>query len=715
MLHFQPSAGRCVLSFWRSGRRNTWRRGSIGHCLIPVLVATAFLASSEAQADVGVIEVEGGNDNDDNDDEVLAFEEDFDAELLLFEDIPIVVTAARRPQRLTQSSQAISVVSSDDVHYGGFRSLPDMLRFTPGVDVLQVDRNIVALGIRGMHDTFADRTKVLIDGRDVASPVFGGTDYFRLPIFPEDVARIEVVRGPGGAAWGANAFNGVINVITKEPEDVKGLMGSAHVNLFGDKATHARWADSVGRWHWRLALGHEERASSEDAIDGDDFSSRDFNEDWRVNGLLKYELSQATDLEFGSAYIHVDRGDIEFAGFPGPTDPRRDEELNVLHAHSRLEHEFAGGSSAYLQYSSKYEDIVRPSVWRYDVLENDFESQLNLELSDVNTLSVGGNVRWVHINADPRQPTDALPSDRADEAWVGLFAIDRWQVLDSLVLEGQLRGDYYSETDFDWSGRLSALHSLDESEQHVVRLSVAKAFRAPLYGIREITTQRVPLPAPPFPPGLFALNLLPARGLDNEQTYAAELGYSGAFPGGFLFSVDGYYQHYERLIGLVSSGAPLGAGVSSFQLDNLDGGDGFGVEAELKYRHDMFEVSTWYAHNNLDLEEPGQSMRAYFPARNKVGANIRFYFDFGLTLTTSYSFYDTSKKDPANITGRDARPHSRLDVSASQRFADDRAEIQVGVMDVFNDTEFSVSQLGSLTAHETPGRTYWLQLQLNFR
>ena len=649
------------------------------------------------------------------DEGVDQFEDDaLDDELLFFEDIPIVVTANRRAQRITMSSVAISVVTADDIYYGGHTSLPEMLQFTPGLDILLTDRNNVALGVRGLHHQFADRSLVLLDGRNATSVLFGGTDFFRLPIFPGDIDRVEVVRGPGGASWGANAFNGVINVISKKPKDVLGLYTYAQVNEFGDMFNHFRWADQEGKWSWRISGGAETRESSEDAIDDDNFASNDASRDWRANAQAVYEVSDRTELDIGAAFIHITRGDFEVGGFPAAGDPRRDESIDVVRLYGKADHEFENGWNGYLQWFTNIEDVERPSFWSYATYESDIESQVDLPVSESQRLSVGGNLRWIHVNAKQRNPTDFLLSETEDEGWAGLFVIDTWNLSEQLVLEGQVRGDWYSETALDWSGRLSVLYALDEGQNHAVRVSAAKAFRAPSHGIRESSSERVPVPSPPLPPGSFGVNVLESDDLENEETYYFEAGYTASLGKGVSVSATGYYQLYDDLIGFDVLPDPLGAGRVFAQLDNIDGGEAFGAELELGYRTDSFSITAWYSHNNFDTDESNQGIRAFEPAKNKAGATARLFLPHGVTGNLSYKYVGRTKNDPGTTLFGAVPESHRLDLSVSKTLVEDRLEVTLGVHDLLDETDQSVTAVGAFTSHKTPGRIVFGQLRFRF-
>ena len=164
--------------------------------------------------------------------------------------VPVVVSASRQEQKITETAVPITIVTAEDIHYSGLTTIEDILRFYTGIDVSRsISRNSsTSVGVRGFQGLIADRTQTLIDGRIADNPFFGGTEFRFLPIFVEDIERIEIIRGPGGAAWGANAFTGVINIITKDPEDTLGLFGSTTWNSFGDSYTHMRYGDKKDDW-----------------------------------------------------------------------------------------------------------------------------------------------------------------------------------------------------------------------------------------------------------------------------------------------------------------------------------------------------------------------------------------------------------------------------------------------------------------------------------
>jgi len=144
-----------------------------------------------------------------------------------------VVSVSKKEEQLSRTASAVFVITQEDVARSGARNIPDLLRMVPGLSVAQIDSSNWAVSARGLTGRFANKLLVLVDGRTVYVPTFGGVlwDVLDLPL--EDIDRIEVIRGPGGSIWGANAVNGVINIITKKAAKTRGGMvvaGGGNIN-----------------------------------------------------------------------------------------------------------------------------------------------------------------------------------------------------------------------------------------------------------------------------------------------------------------------------------------------------------------------------------------------------------------------------------------------------------------------------------------------------
>jgi iron complex outermembrane receptor protein len=187
-----------------------------------------------------------------------------------------VSVVARRPQRQWDTPAATAVVSGEEILRSGVTSFPEALRLTPGVQVARANSNRWAIGVRGFTSTLSRSLLVLIDGRSVYTPLFAGVYWEQQHVLLADVDRIEVVRGPGGTLWGANAVNGVVNLVTRSAHDTRGL----HVEAGGGNVERAfggiRHGGRLGADADYRVYGKYFRRSNERHVDGADF------DDWSL-------------------------------------------------------------------------------------------------------------------------------------------------------------------------------------------------------------------------------------------------------------------------------------------------------------------------------------------------------------------------------------------------------------------------------------------------
>lgn len=341
----------------------------------------------------------------------------------------------------------------------------------------------------------------------------------------------------------------------------------------------------------------------------------------------------------------------------------------------------------------------------WNTSENDLEVLYNLAPLGDHQLSMGGNVRAMHIGSEMTDPQEIVLNDQPYEEYLaGAFLVDRWNLNERLTLEGQVRGDWYSETQADWSSRISTLYALDEAQNHDLRLSWAKSFRAPLASLRKTSTQRVPLFGP-----IYAFNLIESGDLDNEQTWAWEAGYTGRLAEGLSLRVDTYYQRFEDMISARDLSTPP---QSIYQMANMGGAVSYGVELEIAKVTKLGKFSTWYAFNEFQKDDPDGNWRSYAPAKNKVGLTGRLFLPNDWTLNTNYRY--TSKTTVLSGVPTDIDPTHRLDLTVAKEFGKGAGELMIGIADLLNDTSNANYMTGALTAHTTPGRTVFGRLQWNF-
>jgi outer membrane receptor protein involved in Fe transport len=293
-----------------------------------------------------------------------------------------------------------------------------------------------------------------------------------------------------------------------------------------------------------------------------------------------------------------------------------------------------------------------------------------------------------------------------DEYNVGLFAIDRWEMSDRWTLESQIRGDYYSSTRTDWSGRLTALYALDEAKKHILRFAAVKAFSAPLVELRESSTNLIPMGG-----GLYLLNVTAPKNLENEESFCFETGYTAKLSKELSLRVDTYYQQFSKLIGYRKT-INIFNQVSA-TADNIDGADAWGGDIELAIDGNWGKISSWYSYNEFVPDQSDQDFVAFLPAKHKMGMRYQRRFLPGWTFNANYSYYDVTRGNPA--TGNnDVDASNRMDLIISKTFDKEHGEIMTGVRDVFDKIHDPIRQGMEYTSHEVPGRCFFISLLLNY-
>ena len=157
-----------------------------------------------------------------------------------------VTSVSKRTQKVADAAAAIFVITQEDLRRSGATSIPEALRLVPGLEVARIDENKWAIGSRGFNGRFDNKLLVLIDGRSVYTPLFSGVYWNVQDVMLEDIDRIEVIRGPGATLWGANAVNGVINIITKKAKATQGGVVTAGGGNEERGSVAGRYGDKIG-------------------------------------------------------------------------------------------------------------------------------------------------------------------------------------------------------------------------------------------------------------------------------------------------------------------------------------------------------------------------------------------------------------------------------------------------------------------------------------
>ncbi len=627
-----------------------------------------------------------------------------------------IVTASRSEQALSELSVPVSVLTAEEIRNSGLTTIPELLALIPGVDVRRLDRTRYIVGVRGMLGTYSDRTLVLINGRDALNPAWGAPDWQTLPVMIEDIERIEVLRGPGGAVWGANAFTGVINIITKKPEDTTGGLASSTITEFGDSYTQLRYGEKKEALSWRVSTGYEDIKTSDHAGAGktvsaipalnplmgfSTYKARDFARVFRTDSEFAYQQNEDTRWNFGLGHTSLERGDRELSG----QLPNKNSLASMTRLFGRIDHSFDPDTAGYLQWFGNYSVVHPPeTIGRYAFYENDLEGQLQFPAGQEHQLTVGGNLRWTHISNERNNSGLGVyfAEGGYDEYWAGIYLVDRYKMSERFTLETQGRLDRYNKSGTDWSMRMAGLYALDDKKNHVVRAGVARSFRTPGVMLRELRMTALG--------GLFNVIQNPSE-LHNETTYALEAGYVGKLSNRVMVRIDSYYQRMEHLLG--SSTQTVGP-VSYSNFANLRGANAYGGEFELSYKKNRNNISAWYAYNELVTDKNDDAIRAYFPARHKVGVRYGYRLENDWLFQANYIYNDKIHINASSSPSDDVPVSHRLDLTFSRKLFDKKTDILFGVADVLNETNGPVYDVSYFTSYETPGRMFFLNILHRF-
>ena len=419
----------------------------------------------------------------------------------------------------------------------------------------------------------------------------------------------------------------------------------------------------------------------------DSYTARDWGRLWKFNTQAQYRHNEQTQWSFGIAHSSSQQGDFELLG----NYPRRDILTEYTRLFARIDHQFDEDTSGYLRWFGDYWDMHRQVVTEHvTYMENDIEGQITFKPMDNHVLSVGGNVRFNRIRTSNDSTNEDVVGD-TDEYWEGFFLMDRWTITERLTLEGQARLDHFSETTTDYSARVAALYALDKQKNHILRTGFARSFRAPNLMLRYLYAARV--------------GMVPPDKITNEGSYSLEAGYIGNLSKSLQANVDVYYQRYERLIGS-SRTMPTASFI------NLDGATAYGAECSLCWQHKTGKITGWYSYNELETDKYSQGFRAYGPSKHKVGLRSLWHLNKDWVFNTDFSSQSEIEGTGSMVDG--LHNVNRLDLSLSHVFAKEKGEIMVGVTDVFNNTSDPVFDEGYFTAHETPGRTFFMRMQFKF-
>jgi len=385
----------------------------------------------------------------------------------------VVTSVAKHPEMLADSPAAVYVITHDDIMRSGARSLPEMLRLAPNLGVMRLSPSNYIVTSRGLSgnqsaQNFPNKLLVLIDGRSVYSPLYSGISWDTLYVLPENIDRIEVISGPAGALWGANAVNGVINIITRAAYETQGGLVEFGVGNEGRSAS-LQYGGRLGDDAWYRVYAHDFRQQSFDSSNGRDAR----------NGWTAPQAGFRVDWHAGGADSFTAQGDI----FDGRTDQGdapdyRTAGVNVL---TRWRHAFDDGSRFQLQayydhgrsWNALSSGAVRLTTW-------DIEAQHDFQIGEVHHITWGAGDRTYHYRLSPDIRSDgSLLWDPAvnTQSLANVFAQDQLALGTRAALTLGVKAEHDPYSGLSWMP--SARFSWKAKDDMLLWLAASRAVRTP--------------------------------------------------------------------------------------------------------------------------------------------------------------------------------------------------------------------------------------------
>ena len=455
-----------------------------------------------------------------------------------------VTSASRKEERASEVAAAIYVITQDEIRRSGMTTLPDLLRLAPGVHVAQINANKWAVSVRGFNGLYSNKLLVLIDGRSIYNHVFSGVFWDTEDLVIENIDRIEVIRGPGAAVWGANAVNGVINILTKSAAETPGALVRVGGGTFETAQVMARYGGSLGKIDYRVFSqwsGYGESRLNSDADAGDQWrrAMAGFRADWE-SGPRAFTLQGKLNRASGNGLW------IDF-GAPAATLSRTLDIPSVMNGGSLLGRWVltrANGASLQVQSTLDLGHRDEP-VGDYRRRTVDSEVQYHTALGARHDLVAGAGYRLMHERLAGRRGYSLTPESSSDDR-VNVFAQDEI-MLAAERLHLTLGAKLERESQAGWGLQPTArLTWAVVPRRQYLWAAASRALRTPSLTDRGIHLDYGPtLGEGPLPIRISASGSPDVR---SEVLTDLETGYRIEVATAATVSVTGFYGRYQHLV-----------------------------------------------------------------------------------------------------------------------------------------------------------------------
>jgi iron complex outermembrane receptor protein len=514
-----------------------------------------------------------------------------------------VTSVSKKSEKATDAPAAIFVVTQDDIHRTGAQRIVDALRLVPGLDIAQIDAANTAVSARGFNNQYANKLLVLVDGRSVYSPTFSGTYWDQIDTVIDDVERIEVIRGPGATVWGANAVNGVINIMTKSAKDTQGGLVAVGTGTDTRADAAARYGSKISEsTYGRVYASYVDRYNLKlsNPVPGYGYNAHD---DWdMIHGGFRIDTEidkEATAMFSGDVFGGTEHA---FSAVAAASPTNAAGYLNI----PTIESDRVFGANFLGKFERKLSDTTEYSVQAFydrseretrgfsDVIQTfDVDGQLSFSLGERNSFVSGVGYRLVDADFSNNSEFAFTPA-KANYQLFNAFIQDEIDIVKDrlkLTLGSKLEHNDFTGIEVQPSARLA----LKITENQTVWGSVSRAVRTPSLvdnGLN-LTVQNIPGAVP----GKAQIDYT-SGSVNSEQLVAYEIGYRIQPTKKILVDVATFYNVYDGLTSTKSSTAFIPTPYFHFintstEFNGLNG-ETYGAELAVTYQ----VVEKWRMHLN---------------------------------------------------------------------------------------------------------------------
>jgi iron complex outermembrane receptor protein len=612
--------------------------------------------------------------------------------------------AARKVQRLTETAAALFVITQEDIRRAGITHLAEALRMVPGIQVARIDANKWAISARGLNGQYTSKLLVMVDGRSVYTQLRSEVYWDVQDLLIEDIEHIEVIRGPGASLWGANAVNGVINIVTKSAKTTQGTLLTTHFGSNEEKAI-------VGiRYGGELENGLAYRIYGK-FYDHDNFvnaQGQEHNDNWDMKrGGFRLDWENSTDNTFtfqGNAYKGVLQQKLfEANTFSILNDQANVEGLNLL---GRWQRDFTNGDlilQTYLDHTEREDASLGEVRKTYDI---DFQHRW--QRNDKQEFIWGLGFRHTRDHITSFIGLQYEPEKRGDNLF-SAFLQGEFLLHPDLKLTAGTKVERNDYTGFEIQPTLRGLWTLNP--QHSLWAAISRAVRTPSRSDDDAHLNMIdPLLS-------LQINALGSRNFQSEELLAYELGYRFKLAKQFLFDTSLFFHQYDQLrnINGVNFNPLTRPPTMTFKTNNNMEGEIFGLELATHWQvFDTWRLVSTYSYLQVQLHLNSEQQSLLGETEEHETPHHQATLRSLLTLPHHLEF-DTALYYVDNISKLSVPNYLRADIRLGWKPLS-ALDLSLGVRNLFDKQhrEFGDGFTGNtILASEVP-RTFYLQLKYQF-